>query len=174
MSLVLRILNGLHLKDFHLGKKGGNVPLTTLLQTSNSLSHRYTKKGKEVNLSASVSNKMFPSICQLLIAVPMEFQAATACVVDMTSSSSFSVAHHTGFVGFVRMAYMSLMSKSSSHNRRTDCNNRSAKGNGQNRGLRGGHFLVYLCFLRIVPPFPALQLSEGRFPFLFAIVIIES
>lgn len=139
MSLVLRILNGLHLKDFHLGKKGGNVPLTTLLQTSNSLSHRYTKKGKE-NLSASVSNKMFPSICQLLIAVPMEFQAATACVVDMTSSSSFSVAHHTGFVGFVRMAYVSLMSKSSSHNRRTDCNNRSAKGNGQNRGLRGAIF----------------------------------
>lgn len=115
MSLVLHILNRLHLKDFHLGKKGGNVPLITLLQTSNSLSHRYTKKGKEINLSASVSNKMFPSICQLLIAVLMEFQAATACVVDMTSSFSFSVAHHTGFVGFIHVAYVSLMSYPLNH-----------------------------------------------------------
>lgn len=41
-SLVLCILNGLHLKEFHLVKKGGKVSLVTQLQTSNSLSHAYT------------------------------------------------------------------------------------------------------------------------------------
>lgn len=50
------------------------------------MSNTYTPKGRGQNLSASVSNKMFPSMCQLLIALPLEFQTATTAVVGITSS----------------------------------------------------------------------------------------